>query len=293
MIFNDTEAVDLGGGVILFPNAINMDWPNVVSSVSSFIEEEWNDMYKPGVDPETGKDILINKSGYFFSEESINQMPRRASATHRKMDPEIMALLSFLEGSKDKYLLKYLEIFPLAYKCIWWKVKGHFLEYKKNVYLGSHSDISADYIYGVVEPTDQLALRNVITCLVYLNDSIEEDDQEIENSYIGGEHYFNYLNISYKPKKGDILFFPSNYIAAHEVKPVINGVRYSYLGWYSQGTPNPAVNESVTDPLIDPQSAAHDTNVYMPSLAKDFRDYLISKGYDEFSDKFQITKSNY
>jgi hypothetical protein len=128
---------------------------------------------------------------------------------------------------------------------------------------------------------------------VYFNDSVDNEEDLDGQNYIGGHHYFNYLDIDYSPKKGDILFFPSNYMAAHEVKPVKEGFRYSYLGWYSQGTPNPAVHESVTDPIKNPESAIHDTNLYMPSLASDFKEYLISKGYDEHSEQFSITRSSY
>lgn len=293
MINNNVEAVNLTNGVILFPNAIDLDWDWAIETTASLVESEWSDMYVPGIDPETNEEIFVNKSGYFYGKDSINLMPRRASAAHYNKDPEIMQWLKFMEETKDKYLLKYLEIFPLAYKCVWWKVKGHFLEYNKDVYLGSHSDISADYIYGVLEPTDQLALRNIITNLIYLNDSVDSVDELNDSNFVGGSHYFNYFDIEYKPKRGDILMFPSNYMAAHEVRKVTEGKRYSYLGWYSQGTPNPAVHESVTDPIKNPESAIHDTNIYMPNLASEFKEYLISKGYDEHSEQLSITRSSY
>jgi hypothetical protein len=59
-------------------------------------------------------------------------------------------------------------------------------------------------------------------------------------------------------------------MATHEVLPVTSGVRYSYLGWYAHGTPNPVTNEHVVDPVADPALAASATNVYMPSLRNDF-----------------------
>lgn len=293
MLFKKVDPKNLGGGVILFEKTIELDWDKLIEKSSQLIEEEWSDMYRPGVDPETNEQIYINKSGYFFNRESIDLMPKRAGAIHYKDDQYLKSVLSFLEECKDRCLLQYLEIFPLAYKCIWWKVKGHILQYPKNVYLGSHSDISADYIYGILEPKDQLALRNVVTSLVYFNDSVENESELNENNYIGGHHYFNYLDIEYSPKKGDILMFPSNYMASHEVKPVIDGFRYSYLGWYSQGTPNPEVHEYVADPIKEPEIAQKATNVYMPSLREDFQKYLNDCGYSESSDQYYITKSNY
>ena len=40
-------------------------------------------------------------------------------------------------------------------------------------------------------------------------------------------------------------------------------MRYTYLGWYCQGTPNSAVREAVVDPLENPDLAKTATNVYM------------------------------
>jgi hypothetical protein len=89
------------------------------------------------------------------------------------------------------------------------------------------------------------------------------------------------------------MFFPSNYMAAHEVKPVKDGLRYSYLGWYSQGTPNPEVHEYVADPIKDFELSKKATNVYMPTLREDFKNHLLKSGYKEDSTQFYITNSNY
>lgn len=289
MKINDVEASHLGGGVILFKDAIDMDWNYLIQESANVIQKEVSEMYKPAIDPETNEEVYVNKSGYFFSKNSINQMPRRAGAIHQSEFGRFLDNLEFLEKARDYYLLKYMEKFPLTYKCIWWKVKGHILEYNENVYLGSHSDISADYVYGYDHPSDQLALRNVVTSLFYFNSSNIEE----ENSYTGGEHYFNYLDIKYEPKRGDLMMFPSNYMAAHEVLPVKSGKRYSYLGWYSQGTPNEKVHEYVVDPNKDNELAKKATNVYMPNLRADFQLYLKEKGYSENSLEYSITKSNY
>jgi len=254
------------------------------------VQHDLSMMYELTVDPETGLPAYLNKSGYLFGKESIDAMPKRASTIHQNKNKNIKDIFNFIEESKDKYLLKYFERFPLAYNCVWWKVKGHIVSYGPNVYLGSHSDISAEYVYGVHQTSHELALRNVITSLVYLNSSVDSDPDEY--SYTDGHHYFNYLDIDIKPQAGDILMFPSNYMAAHEVKPVGTGTRISYLGWYSQGTPNPAVNEDVCDPLKDPQIAEISTNLYMPTLREDYRSFLKSKGYEENSDQYKVTKLN-
>jgi hypothetical protein len=265
-LFNDVEAKHLGGGVVLFENAISFDSEWVCAFAEKQVSRERSQMYAEAIDPETGETAFINKSGYYFDADGVMEMPRRGSEIHRTEDAEIKNFLRFVEKSKDSYLLKYFVLFPLAYKNVWWKVKGHIVSYSVEhggKFLGQHSDTSADYMYGMPEPSDQLATRNTVSCIVYLNEE-----------FGGGEHYFNYLEIEYKPKTGDIMMFPSNYVAAHEVKPTTSGSRYTYLGWYSHGSPNPEYNESIEDPDKDPETSDFATNVYMPNLRSDFKKHL-------------------
>lgn len=289
MIFNDVNPKHLGGGVILFENAVSFDFLWSLETFSKMLDQEHGQMYELTQDPETGEEVYLNKSGYLFSKDSVDAMPRRASCIHQDKREDVVSLLSFLEQSKDKYILKYFEKFPLSYNCVWWKVKGHIVSYKGGVYLGPHSDISAEYAYGIHQTSNELALRNVISSIIYINSSVDDEKMLDETNFIGGHHYFNYLEIDYSPKAGDILMFPSNYMAAHEVRPVEGGHRISYLGWYCQGTPNPSVLEDVCDPLQNPELAKVSTNVYLPTLREDYRSYLRSVGYDVSSEQYRAT----
>jgi len=283
MIYNDVDAEHLGGGVILFRDAVSFDVDFVTSFAEEQISKERAEMYTPTTDPETGEPAYANRSGYIFDAVGVNEMPRRGSQIHRTDREDVRDFLDFIEQSKDKYLLKYFLKFPLAYKNVWWKVKGHLVSYSTEYggkFLGSHSDTSADWAYGFPEPKDQLATRNTLTSVVYLNDDFE-----------GGHHYFNYLDINYVPNTGDILMFPANYMAAHEVTPVTRGSRYSYLGWYSHGTPNEAVNENVVDPAKQPDLSSIATNVYMPTLRQDFKDYMDKIGVSEQSQAYLLVKT--
>ena len=279
---NDSAMDHLGSGVCIFRNAINLDWEWLYQTAKRLVDEDVADMYAPTVHPETGKPALINKSGYIFSDETFLGMPGRCSSAHQRKDAEIKNLLNFLEKSKDTYLLQYLAKFPLAYKNIWWKVKGHIVRYeeKHSQYLGVHSDTSADYVYGFPHPSDQLATRNTVSSIVYFNDCTDDMGGVTSNSFSGGHHVFDDLGITYLPKKGDILMFPSNFIASHQVTAVTRGSRYSYLGWYSHGSPNTQYNEAIVDPIEEPELAQVATNVYMPTLRGDFRKYLEANAHD-------------
>lgn len=253
----------LGGGVVLYRDAFEIDWQWMRGYCMDVLGRERSEMYRPGFDSITGRKGYINKSGYFFTEESLDTMPWRGSAIHQDASPEAIEVLNYIESRRDNCLLDYLQHFPIAGTCIWWKIKSHIVAYPQGSYLGAHADVSTSYEYGKPHPSDQIATRNTVSVVAYLNDSIESEDELDGSNYLGGHHHFTYLNITHKPKKGQILFFPSNYVAAHEVLPVISGWRYSYLGWYCHGTPNPAVNENVVDPILNPREAKISTNVYM------------------------------
>lgn len=287
--YNDPEPEDLGNGVVLFKNAISCDWEKVYDEISSLVDDEYAEMYTEITDPQTGEVVYENRSGYIFGLDSYKSMPRRGSSLHLNPRQDVKELLVALETAKDACLLKYFTLYPLAYNCVWWKVKGHVVSYGDGVYLGPHSDISAEYIYGVHKTPQELALRNVISTVTYLNSSVTEE-LLTGRTFTEGAHNFNYLNIDpIVPDAGTILFFPSNYVAAHEVLPVGKGRRLSYLGWYSQGTPNPAVREDVIDPLLHPEGAEVSTNVWMPTLREDYREFLNASGYDRNSEQYRAT----
>jgi hypothetical protein len=58
--------------------------------------------------------------------------------------------------------------------------------------------------------------------LVYLNDD-----------YIGGEIYFPEIDISIKPKAGDLVCFPDNEEYVHGVRPITSGSRYTLPRWFT------------------------------------------------------------
>ena len=64
-------------------------------------------MYSLTSHPETGSEAYINRSGYLFTRDSIDAMPRRGSAIHLDQRQEVSCLLAGMETIKDSYLLKY------------------------------------------------------------------------------------------------------------------------------------------------------------------------------------------
>jgi len=275
------EPKHLGGGVVLFERVFEIDWDWAFTFAQNSIEHERQMMYTPAIHPETGENCYINNSGYYFSKESIEEMPYRASLIHQNPDLQVVKTLSFIDQVKYHCLIKYCELFPVAFKSIWWHSRGHITEYRNGAHMGPHADIQTDYIYGLPHPKGQLAMKNVVATIAYFNDSVDSEKELDGKNFLGGTHRFTYLDINYNPKKGDIIMFPSDYFAAHEIKPTISGSRYAYLGWYCHGTPNKELGEHVADPLQDPTAVTREVNVYMPFFREDYFNYIKSKGYNK------------
>ena len=203
MIFNNVKAEHLGGGVVVFRSAVSIDW-NFANNISKeIVDREVSEMYSPAINPDSGQEEYINRSGYFFSKNGIDKMPKRGSRVHQDTRAEVVELFTFLESSKDKYLLKYMHMFPLSYKNIWWKVKGHLVNYSSDCggYIGEHSDTSVDYVYGIPHPSHQLASRNTVSCLVYFGSCVDGEIPSGPGDFTGGHHKFTYLDIEYIPNQ--------------------------------------------------------------------------------------------
>jgi hypothetical protein len=79
----------------------------------------------------------------------------------------------------------------------------NFIRYGENQHFQVHTDHGFSYTCTV-------------SSVVYFNDDYE-----------GGELWFPYLDLTFKPQAGDIVMFPSTFIYAHAARPVTSGVKYS------------------------------------------------------------------
>jgi hypothetical protein len=51
----------------------------------------------------------------------------------------------------------------------------------------------------------------------------------INDDYEGGEIFFRLQGVNYKPKAGDTVLFPSNFMYPHQAKKVLGGTKYSLV----------------------------------------------------------------
>ena len=264
----------LGGGVVLYKNVLDLDFDRLRSFALEQAEAEMAEMYTPGKDPRTGEEGYLNRNGYFFDAKGIECMPRHCAFVYSDPDPDIKEILETIETTTDQCVADYIDQFSIAAMSVWWKIRGHILVYPPDSFLGIHADTSTDYAYGSPHPPNQIATRTVVSTIAFFNDSVDDTSQLDGTNFMGGWLAFKYLGIRYKPRKGDLIVFPSNYMGAHACEMVKGGTRFSHVGWYCQGTPNPEVGENVIDPTeATEEMLGRSTNVYLTKpLGRAMRD---------------------
>lgn len=229
---------NLGGGVIRFPNAVQINQEKITAwcdeNAKKAHEQRWT-YHKD----DSGTTYATNEDGNKFALEQIEDVPVRVlEPVTENTEFEMVELFRSWEDSIYKCLMRYIDEFPMVLGTLWWRNRGHIIRYDENDYLGVHNDNDSNFRSTNGQryiPKGQAQIRQVVAVLLYVNDCVSEEEYDGSN-YVGGELFFPYLDIETKPKTGDIFIFPTNYIATHGVKTVVNGRRYSYLEFWSQGS---------------------------------------------------------
>lgn len=192
-----------------------------------------NEILAPGVISFNINKSLSNKilDGFKSSDESL-WGPARVISDHRSGTlPNKTVRNSDVISLKDNFynLNKELEF----------EINNILFEYRINyaasdVKINSREDFTGlRYVpggyYNIHSDTSMYMYRTV-SSLVYLN----------PEEYEGGETFFKYFNLNYKPKKPTVLIFPSAYIYAHSAMPVSSGTKYAITNWFSD---LPPINE--------------------------------------------------
>lgn len=261
------EPIHLGGGTVIFKNAIDVPQDIVIPYLESLKEQARSEMFDYVYD-DSGEPIhVINQGGFIYELDDIMKSPVRIQNG---------LTIPFFEECEEaiyKALLMYVEMFPAILHCLWWRSVGHILAYDKGAKLGFHSDNDVNYRYGA-EPQMQHATRNVLSALIYLNDCMDEGEEEKPYSFSGGHMSIPYFDIDIKPEKGMICLMPANYLGAHEIFEVTRGTRYSYLGWFAQGSADP---DRGVRPFNTKEEMAMGNQLWLKTIIEDYGSYIDSK----------------
>jgi hypothetical protein len=242
---------DLGGGVVVFHNVMDVDLPLMSKWIDDNALAAHQQRWKYDTDI-NGVVYAKNEDGNKFSIEQVETVPVRVLAPIQDgTEKEIVKIIRGWEDSIYKTLIRYIDMFPLVVGTIWWRNRGHVLRYDSGKHLGLHNDNDTNYRATGGEryiPYGQVGARQTVAVLLYINDCVDSVEELDGTNYSGGELYFPYLDISNKAKKGDIIIFPTNYVASHGVNEVTGGTRYAYLEFFSQGSPDTNIRLEVAEP---------------------------------------------
>jgi hypothetical protein len=242
---------DLGGGVVVFHDVMDVDLPLMSKWIDDNALAAHQQRWKYDID-KNGVVYAKNEDGNKFSIEQVETVPVRVlEPVQDGTEEEIVKIIRGWEDSIYKTLIRYIDMFPLVVGTIWWRNRGHVLRYDPGKHLGLHNDNDTNYRATGGEryiPYGQVGARQTVAVLLYINDCVDSVDELDGTNYSGGELFFPYLNISHKAKKGDIIIFPTNYVASHGVNEVTGGTRYAYLEFFSQGSPDINIRLEVAEP---------------------------------------------
>jgi predicted 2-oxoglutarate/Fe(II)-dependent dioxygenase YbiX len=117
-----------------------------------------------------------------------------------------------------------------------WYIGPQILRYQPGGFYGPHAD--SDH-YSAEQKLWVKGLDRDISLLLYLNDD-----------YSGGALSFVNFNYRYRPRAGDLLFFPSDQRYLHRAHEVTEGIRYVIVSWAAFAD-EPRVQASPPDNRID------------------------------------------
>lgn len=275
----------LGGAVVQYSNVVNVNREKLVRWIDNNSQRATEQRWKYDVDIE-GNTYAINEDGNKFTLEHLSEVPVRVLEPV-KADTEDWVVETFQHYEEQIYkcLLKYIHDFPLVLGTIWWRERGHVIRYGPGDFLGIHNDNDANYRATGGRryvPSGQSQMRQVVAALVYINDCADTPEDFDDTKYLGGELFFPYLNIEVKPKAGDVIIFPTNYVATHGVRRVLLGHRYCYLEFFSQGSSHEEYNVNVVEPdECTGWCPAH----WIDNLYDDYVKYCITEEFGKSEDE--------
>jgi len=241
----------LGPGIVVFRNVLQFDQKAAFDYIDSKADESHKKRWSYIVG-EDGEKYGINEDGFRYRPEDIPATPVRIlRPVEETTSEDIASFFHNIEETIYKCLIRYIDIYPLLVGCVWWRNRGHVLRYVDDGILGSHCD--NDTNYKVTEgvrymPRGQMAARQTCGALVYLNDCIDDESQLDGTNFVGGHLRFFHMGIEYRPQRGDVIMFPTNYVASHDVTRMTTGRRYTYLSFFGQGSPDDKVNINIVEP---------------------------------------------
>jgi hypothetical protein len=246
---------------------------HVVEQLLDLRDQQLHDQY------EFDGDIAIHRDSgiHYLLEKDILQQPVRVHP-HGHDGMEAVDTQFWKDCDRLCYgaVLEYIKKYPTIIASLWWRNRGHVLIYEPGAFLGLHQDQDVGYTWSNrdnVVGKYEISTRNTISTTMHIVDSD------------GGEMHFPYADLTVEACEGDILIFPANYVAAHEVTPIKEGSRrISYLAWFGQGSTEPLVQPNGPLDIVEPVGDRVDPFMWCPTIADDF---INASGWTDDEMKFK------
>jgi len=275
-LVNNLEFHDYGAGVTVFKNVIDVDQPRLFEYIDKYAIHSTPGVFLKEENGETWCEDLAGKrhpvSTYYRNPYRLGGFGN--SKPVMRETPEDIAEF-FYENENQIYLclMKYIDIYTHVLNSLWWRFRGNVLKYYPNGAIGMHSDndTSRKTIDGQRYETDRPeAIFQVLSTITYYNDCVDTEEELDGTNFTGGEMWFPFLNnLTYKPRTGDILFFPANYIGSHGVNTIKAGIRYNYQSVFGQGVHNNEPSPLV--PIYEADNGHWCQATYLPWLHQDWQ----------------------
>ena len=186
-------------------------------------------LYLPSfISPDVCKDLVKNLKNVGLDKSTPYTDGLLNDFTDSYFDPDISAVSQI----KNKITYDALELYAKKVRAYNWSYHNIDKFFPSEMIVRRYNNKSEfnyhyDDIVEEIFPHWFVRRKNILTCNVYLNDN---------NEYEGGDLHFASCNLTFKPKIGDVIISPSNWMFFHKVNEITSGVRYSGTYWYYYGS---------------------------------------------------------
>ena len=186
-------------------------------------------LYLPSfISPDVCKDLVKNLKNVGLDKSTPYTDGLLNDFTDSYFDPDISAVSQI----KNKITDDALELYAKKVRAYNWSYHNIDIFFPSEMIVRRYNNKSEfnyhhDDIIEEIFPQWFVRRKNILTCNIYLND----DDE-----YEGGDLHFASCDLSFKPKIGDVIISPSNWMFFHKVNEITSGVRYSGTYWYYFGS---------------------------------------------------------
>lgn len=183
----------IGTGIVVYKNALPKEL-NFIERLEASLTKENSPFQWEGSRVGYFQSDLDHRNcqDFKYNKETLGELNENSQDLALIHDQVKDSLKACLEDYSRAYLIR-----------VEWIGAFNMVKYGPGEKFNVHSDDGEPY-------------RCTVSAVGYFNDDYE-----------GGELYFKFFDLTYKPEAGDFIIFPSSYVYAHASVPVKEGIKYA------------------------------------------------------------------